>query len=210
MIPDAPPVLAPGYHAVPDGHLAAVVTALEMRERPALPSLAARDDVVLRRMERPSTDWYRRIFRRVGEPWLWTSRLLLDDAALGAILGDPGVEVSALGAPDEPEDAAFGLLELDFRTRGACEIAFFGLEIGRTGRGLGRYMMTKALARAWSQPGVERVWVHTCTLDDPSAVRFYRAMGFTPYARQVEILPDPRLSGVLSRSAQPATPALGV
>jgi hypothetical protein len=52
------------------------------------------------------------------------------------------------------------------------------------------------------------VWVHTCTLDGPSALPFYMAQGFVPYARFVEVFPDPRGLGLLGEEA-PQVPVLG-
>ena len=67
--------------------------------------------------------------------------------------------------------------------------------------------MRSALALAWRK-GVTRSWVHTCTLDHPSALGFYRAQGFMPFARAVETFADPRLAGVLPREAAPHIPVL--
>jgi GNAT superfamily N-acetyltransferase len=204
VIPAHPPALAPGFHAVPPGHLAAVVTALEMTEPPPRTPSAFPPAVELERVPTPDLAWYRGLFRAVGADWLWTSRLAWDDARLAATLHHPAVEVYAL----RRGGADLGLLELDFRAPDQCEIAFFGLVRSETGRGLGRAMMAAALARAWEPPAMRRVWVHTCTLDDPRAPGFYMAQGFRPYARQVEILPDPRLAGLLPADAAPGWPPL--
>jgi GNAT superfamily N-acetyltransferase len=207
MIPPAPPLLAPGFHGVPAGHVAAVVTALEMRTRPDAPPRPDPPDVETRLVRDVDLAWYRALFRKVGARWLWTSRLTWSDETLRATLDDPAVEVHAVVPVGGVDSEAIGLLELDFRETAACEIAFFGLTPGWTGRGIGRWLMTRALARAW-RTGVERVWVHTCTLDDPTALPFYLRSGFQAYARQVEILADPRLAGALSRSDAPQTPVI--
>ena len=62
------------------------------------------------------------------------------------------------------------------------------------GKGHGRWLMANALALGWARP-ITRMWVHTCTLDHPSALNFYRAQGFQPFARAVETFADPRLLG---------------
>ncbi len=54
------------------------------------------------------------------------------------------------------------------------------------GSGAGRWMMNRAIERAWSQP-IRRFWVHTCTLDHPAAVAFYIRSGFVPFRRRIEI-----------------------
>lgn len=67
--------------------------------------------------------------------------------------------------------------------------------------------MNRAIDLAWSRP-IERFWVHTCTLDHPRAVDFYVRSGFRPYERKIEILDDPRVIGLLPRSAAPDIPIL--
>ncbi len=176
-------------HGVPAGHIAAVVTDLEMAAPPADPGPAAE----LVRWHRPDLDAYRALFRDIGEEWLWFSRLSLTDEALAAILRHPQVEFYA--GPDRDS-----IVELDFREDGACEIAFFGLAPSLTGRGEGRRLMAAALARAWRE-GIDRVWLHTCTLDHPAALRFYLACGFRAVRRRLEVEPDPRLDGRIARHA---------
>lgn len=156
------------------------------------------------RWPEPAPDRYRALFRRVGGPWLWFSRLVPDDAGLSALVAAPGVEVHAA---EDGTGAAVGLLELDFRTPGACEIAFLGLAPELTGRGHGRWLMAVALACAW-RAGIGRVRVHTCTLDHPAALPFYRRHGFVAFARAVERFADPRLLGILPRDAAPQVPLL--
>ena len=197
MTPDHPDPLAPGYHAVGAGDLACVVTALEMLAPPeGLRRLAPEADVPLQmaRWKDISPDKYRALYQRVGTPWIWWSRLAKSDAELVAIIHDPAVQLYAVTDRARVE---VGMLELDFRVPGECEIAFFGLIPGATGKGLGKWLMRRALQLAWGAKGVERVWVHTCTLDDPRAPRFYMGQGFVPYARYVEVFPDPRLAGLL-------------
>ena len=67
--------------------------------------------------------------------------------------------------------------------------------------------MERALDLAWAAP-IDRFHVHTCSLDSPAALAFYIRSGFTPYARQVEVADDPRLTGALPRDAAPQVPIL--
>jgi len=188
---------------VAPGELAAIVTSLEMRERPEARALPASPFRLERRIE-PATAAYRDLFRRVGAPWLWFSRLAMSDAELEAIIRDPRVEIYALL---DPADAEVGIVELDFRQPRECEIAFFGLVPELTGKGHGDWLMAQALTLGWRKQ-VTRMWVHTCTLDHPGALGFYRRNGFTPFVRAIEIFADPRLIGVLPRDAAPQTPLI--
>lgn len=193
------------YSPIPDGHIAAIVTSLEMTERPPLRPMPA-GELRLERWEAPALEKYRLLYRRVGEPWLWFSRLVMADEELAAIIHDPDVMIWAV---TDRRGIEVGILELDFREAGQCELAFFGLIPALNGKGHGRWLMAMALQAAWARKGVVRLWVHTCTLDGPGALSFYMKSGFTPYQRQLETFADPRLTGHLPREAAPQIPIIG-
>lgn len=195
--------LADGYTDLPAGKIANVATYLEMRERAALLPERPGSARSLERLSPPPLDAYRSLFKRVGAPYLWFSRLVMTDEQLAEIVRDPAVEIYLVR--DGGKEA--GLLELDFRTREQCELVFFGLLQPYIGKGAGRWLMNRAVELAWSHP-IRRFWVHTCTLDHPSALEFYRRSGFTPFKREIEIADDPRLTGVLPRDAAPSVPLI--
>ena len=191
------------YEKVTDGELAAVVTFLQMRESPRAD--VPPSPLSLRRIEDPRPDDYRELFRKVGARWLWFSRLVMDDAALAAIIQHPAVELFKV--VDE-SGSEVGMLELDYREPGECELSFVGLVPELSGQGHGRWLLTEAINRAWRE-GVTRVHVHTCTLDHPAAIGAYRRAGFVPYRRAIERFPDPRLLGFLPRDCAPQIPLIG-
>lgn len=190
-----------GYIDLPPGKIAAVQTFLEMREpaapRPEPAAMSAR----LRHVVDPDPDWYLALFHLVGDPYLWFSRLAMGRDSLRSILHDPAEHVYAV------ESGGFdaGLLELDFRTSGECEIAYFGVSAALVGIGVGRWLMNRTLELAWAKP-IRRLWVHTCSLDHPAALDFYCRSGFVPYARKLEIADDPRALGLVPREAAPQIP----
>ena len=192
------------YEPIREGDLVAVVTFLEMLQAPEgqIPHSRLR----LRRVENPEVATYRSLFRIVGSPWLWFSRLIMDDSKLAAIIRDPNVDLYAVEDPGRPEWV--GMLELDFRKEGECELAFIGLIPELAGQGNGRWLLAQAVDLAWRE-GVDRVHVHTCTLDHPAALNAYRRAGFVPFKRAIERFPDPRLLGFLPRSCAPQVPLLG-
>lgn len=192
------------FTPIAKGEVGAIVTSLEMRSRPSLRPLPS-SDLRLERWPNPTANKYRALFRRVGEPWLWFSRLTLDDADLLRIIQDPQVRIWAV---TDRSGVELGIVELDFRVAGECEIAFFGLVPELAGMGFGKWLMAMTLQFAWSEPGMERLWVHTCTLDAPGALNFYIKSGFTPYQRQVETFADPRLIGLIPPNAAPQIPLI--
>jgi len=195
-------MLGDGLHDVPPGKLATVVTHLEMRAAAPIRDRVAPDGVTLERVPKPDLDWYRDLFNRVGgHDWLWFSRLKMTDDALLQVLNDPWVHIWALTKDGRAE----GLLELDFRQSGDCELAFFGVTAALIGTGAGRFLMNQAIIHAWAQP-IKRLHVHTCTLDHPGAVGFYIRSGFKPTHQQIEIEDDPRINGEFPASAGPHVP----
>jgi GNAT superfamily N-acetyltransferase len=195
--------LSNGYIDLPPGKIANVVTCLEMLQRPAPRPDPPSVSCELRKNDEPSTTWYRKLFRRVGAQYLWCSRLTLSDEQLERTIRDRRCEIYAIRCNDSDE----GLLELDLRTPGECELLFFGLTDRALGKGIGRWAMNRAIDIAWSHP-IDRFWVHTCSLDHPAALPFYIRSGFHPFKRQIEIMDDPRLQGLLPRDASPHIPLI--
>jgi len=196
-------MLTDGYHDVPLGKLAMVVTHLEMREAAPLRDVPAPEGVTLRALT-PTLDWYRDIFRRVGQDWLWFGRLTKTDAELQALLSDADMQFFTLTKDGRDE----ALLELKFTADGTCELAYFGLTPALIGSGAGRYLMNHAIRTAWARP-ISRFHLHTCTLDSPQALSFYIRSGFTPFKRQVEVADDPRLIDLLDKDAGAHVPTIG-
>jgi GNAT superfamily N-acetyltransferase len=197
------PPLPSGYSAVPASKLATLVTCLEMLAPQAKRPAASVPSLALELWRSPEVADYRALFRAVGENWMWVSRLAMEDEELKAILSDPLVEIYVL----KDGDRRIGLLELDFRQEGECELAFFGLVSDAIGKGVGRFMMGHAIDTAWAKP-IRRFWVHTCHLDHPSAAHFYQRSGFRPYAFMVEVFDDPRLTGLAPRTASAHVPLI--
>jgi GNAT superfamily N-acetyltransferase len=185
---------------VPEGHVGAVVTYLEMIRRPE-PGALPDSPLSLELWPEPDPARYRALFRKVGMRWLWYSRLLMDDDRLRR-------EMAEVHAVLDPSDAEVGLVELDFRTPGECLIRFLGLVPELAGKGHGAWLFARTLDLAW-RPGVGRVHVNTCTLDHPAALKAYLKAGFTAFRRAFESFPDPRLAGLLPADSAGQLPLIG-
>jgi len=192
-----------GYTDLPAGRLAAAVVFLEQRARPAARPDPAIEGLTLERLTDADLDRYLALFAAVGEPWLWFGRRIMPRATLAAILADPAVEALALVR----DGRDVGLLELDARDPASIELAYFGLVPELVGSGAGRWLMNRAIDKAWAR-APERFFVHTCNFDHPGALAFYVRSGFVPYGRAIEIAADPRLLGHLPRTAAPHVPLI--
>lgn len=184
---------------VPPGHVGAVVTYLAMTERPA-PAAIPPSPLMMERWEAVDLERYRALFRKIGGKWLWFSRLRMDDGELAAALAEVHVVKDQAGAD-------CGLVELDFRFGRECLIRFLALTPELAGQGHGRWLFAETLARAWA-PGVERVTVHTCSLDHPAALPAYLRAGFVAKRRAFESFPDPRLARLLPQDCAPQVPII--
>ena len=171
-----------------DGKIESVVTSLEMFAPPPGPPLPPpRADLAVVHAVRPTVSFYRYLYDTIGAPWLWTDRRKLDDAELAAVLHDPAVQVSVLHLAGVPA----GYAELDGRVAGEVELAYLGILPELIGQKLGPYLLDWALRTAWAR-GPRRVWVHTCTLDHPSALAMYERAGLRVFKREEELADDPR------------------
>jgi ribosomal protein S18 acetylase RimI-like enzyme len=177
------------------------ITYLEMKKPAARPVFLPSGKIALLRTPKPSVAFYRYLYNTVGEAWFWYERRALTDAALQAAIQAEGVELSVLYVEGEPA----GYVELDFRNRDDVNVAYFGLMPGNIGRGLGTFLLGAALDEIWRRTP-QRVWVHTCTLDHPRALRLYQKLGFVPYKQETQIVDDPRDLGLIPAATPlPAT-----
>ena len=161
-------------------------TYLEMRDRTALRRAAKPPGVIeVNQLRRCPPSFWRYLYVEVGRAHRWTDRLPWTDAEIAAYLADPAVELWLLSVEHVPA----GYFELRQDGEGGTEIAYFGLLPEFLGRGLGKYLLTAAVDRAWHR-GPTRVWLHTLTLDHPAALPNYTSRGFTPYrTEQVRVSP---------------------
>ena len=68
-------------------------------------------------------------------------------------------------------------------------MVYFGLRAEYFGRGLGKYLLSRGVQRAWDD-GARRVWVNTCNLDGPYAMANYLKRGFQIYMIEEEPMPS--------------------
>jgi GNAT superfamily N-acetyltransferase len=126
-----------------------------------------------------SLEDYRRMYRDVGAQWYWHDRLEMSDAELAAVLALPNTQIWEL----EVDGRSAGYFELQSDNHGAVEIVYFGLVPEFMGRGLGRFLLNRAIETAAGM-GANRVWLHTCTLDSERALPNYKARGFRAFRTQ--------------------------
>ena len=165
--------------------LATVVTYLRMTENPhvhvAPPVNLA---VSLMAARKPPVHFYRYLYEAVGRDNYWLDRLRLSDDELSAIICADTTSIQVAYVDGSPA----GYFELDFSAGAIVWLAYFGIIGEFQGRGLGKWLLSQAIASAWSGPDIKALHVETCTLDGPHALPLYQRSGFTPYDRRDKIM----------------------
>jgi GNAT superfamily N-acetyltransferase len=137
------------------------------------------DGVRLEQVRSCPVSFHRYLYREVGRAYHWHDRLTWPDDHVRAYLDDPRITLHVLYAEGSPA----GYFELRAVEDGSIEIAYFGLLPEFIGRGLGKGLLTAAVEAAWTRDA-NRVWLHTCTLDDPAALPNYLKRGFKPFKEE--------------------------
>ena len=151
-----------------------VRTHLEMGELTSLrPEGRTPPHTVTLTRERLNAARYRALYSAVGAQWHWRDRLLLSEKELSTYLASPHVHVWVLRSNQQEA----GYFELQRYADGRVEIMYFGLLHEYIGRGLGGWLLTRAVEEAFAL-NASRVTLHTCTLDGTAALPNYLARGF--------------------------------
>jgi GNAT superfamily N-acetyltransferase len=143
----------------------------------------------IERVDEVSPEFCRFLYTAAGGDWYWLTRLPWTHDQWTEWLSRPGSETWVLWLHGTPA----GYIELDSDPGPRAtqvELAYFGLLPAFIGRGYGGYLLSTGIARAWSMrerwpqlPPVDRVWVHTCSLDSEHALANYQARGLRAYRK---------------------------
>jgi len=165
------------------------ITHLEMCSPAELrPATRVPADLILLRASIPSPELCRYLYTSVGGDWYWRERLPWTYQQWLTWLSRPEVETWVALASGTPA----GYFELEAKLDDSVELTYFGLLPGFAGRGLGGYLLTQAVERSWRvQPRVQRVTVHTCTLDHAAALPNYLARGFRVFKEEEQLVDLP-------------------
>jgi GNAT superfamily N-acetyltransferase len=130
----------------------------------------------IRQVGAPQWKLNRFLYGFVGEGWNWTDKNVWSDEQWRVY-----AESSDLRTFVAYYDGSIaGYFEIQRQEGKEVEISYLGLAREFLGRGLGGGLLTRAVEEAWKWK-VQRVWLHTCTLDHSAALPNYLARGFKVY-----------------------------
>jgi GNAT superfamily N-acetyltransferase len=175
-------------------------THLELRDRETLrPARPPVETVELVRRHPISAMEYLELYSLVGELWLWRDRLVWTRDELERYLASPDVFVWSVHV----RGVTAGYFELRRHTDQTIEVMYFGLAAPFIGRGIGGWLLTRAVEESFAL-GASRIVLNTCTLDAPQALPNHLARGFTIVsedrylldvpAHQAPSVPSPRVA----------------
>ena len=119
-------------------------------------------------------------YKQVGKNHRWIDRLSWSDQKWIKDISNKNLETYVIS---DNEDLV-GFFELlynpDLRE---TEISYFGLLEEYIGKGIGGYALSEALKKSFEK-NIKRVWLHTCTLDHPNALKNYIARGMKIFKKE--------------------------
>tara|TARA_Y100000768_G_scaffold295677_1_gene229472 strand:- start:262 stop:768 length:507 start_codon:yes stop_codon:yes gene_type:complete len=130
-----------------------------------------------------STDFQinRFFYKNVGKKHSWIDRLIWSDADWIKYTSDPKVETYILSVNKDPAGYFELIIHIDLKE---IEIAYFGLLKEYQYKRLGSYLLSSAIKKSFVKKNIDRVWVHTCTLDHENALKNYLARGMKIYKKE--------------------------
>lgn len=152
-----------------------------------IPKDASNPDLSILHAAIPSPEFSRFLYTSVGANWYWCDRLSWSDDQWYSYLARPEVQTWVAYVAGTPA----GYVELEAQPGQNVEIVYFGLLPLFIGQGIGGHLLSVGTQHAWAM-GAKRVWVHTCSLDSPHALRNYQRRGFQVYEAiaQSQTLPE--------------------
>ncbi|WP_299573321.1 GNAT family N-acetyltransferase [uncultured Shewanella sp.] len=155
---------------------------LEMNSADQLKAKTDAKGLTVTKAEVAQYEFNRFLYQFVGAAWEWTDKLAWTDKQWQDYSQDSKLHLYVAYFEGSPA----GYFELQQQDNGTVEIMYFGLGVRFIGKGMGGYLLSQAIEQAWSLDNTQRVWVHTCSLDHPSALKNYQARGFTLFKTEIE------------------------
>jgi len=120
-------------------------------------------------------------YKNVGNKHRWTDRLIWSENEWIRYVSSANIETYIL----KIENDLAGYFELiNHLNLKEIEIAYFGLLEEYHNKKLGGYLLSEAIKKSFFKKNIERVWVHTCTLDHKNALKNYMARGMKIYKKE--------------------------
>ena len=121
------------------------------------------------------------LYKKIGEKYNWADRLTWTDQDWIKYVSRFDMHTHILKIKNE----IAGFFEFIFhKEKFEIEIAYLGLLEEYIGKKLGGYMLSEAIKKSFEFK-INRVWLHTCSLDNQHALKNYQARGMNVFKREI-------------------------
>jgi len=123
-------------------------------------------------------------YKNIGKKHRWVDRLVWMESQWIDYVTDKKVKTYVL----KHKDNLAGFFELIFHSKNKeVELAYFGILEEYQGKKLGSYLLCEAIKISFDND-INRLWVHTCTLDHKNALNNYIARGMKIFKTETIII----------------------
>ena len=153
---------------------------LELKDLKNLKTNSINEKKYLVKKIKPDFQLNKFFYKQVGKKHRWIDRLSWSDGKWINYISNKNLETYIIS---ESKELA-GFFELLYNPElKETEISYFGLLEEYIGKGIGGYALSVAIKKSF-QKNIRRVWLHTCTLDHPNALKNYIARGMTVFKKE--------------------------
>ena len=153
---------------------------LELRDIKKLKFNSSKENKFLIKKIKPDFQLNKFFYKQVGKKHRWIDRLSWSDEKWINFISNKNLETYVISESDD----LIGFFELLYNPDlNETEISYFGLLEEYIGKGIGGYALSEAIKKSFEK-NIKRVWLHTCTLDHPNALKNYIARGMRVFRKE--------------------------
>ena len=120
-------------------------------------------------------------YKNIGKKHKWVDRLIWNEQRWIDYVSSEKVKTYVL----KNKNDLVGFFELIFHyEKNEVEIAYFGILEEYQNKKLGSYLLSQAIKKSFNK-NVNRVWLHTCSLDHKNALNNYIARGMKIFKSEI-------------------------
>ena len=120
-------------------------------------------------------------YKNIGKKHKWVDRLIWNEQKWIDYVSSEKVKTYVL----KNKDDLVGFFELIFHfEKKEVEIAYFGILEEYQNKKLGSFLLTEAIKKSFDD-NINRVWLHTCSLDHKNALNNYIARGMKIFESEI-------------------------
>ena len=120
-------------------------------------------------------------YKNIGKKHKWVDRLIWNEQNWIDYVSSEKVKTYVL----KNKDDLVGFFELIFHfEKKEVEIAYFGILEEYQNKKLGSFLLSEAIKRSFDE-NINRVWLHTCSLDHKNALNNYIARGMKIFKSEI-------------------------